>query len=90
NQLIRSEMVRAIQDLSRIAPQGAPLIYDPRLGFGWTDPGGWDAFFGQDGQNMTQRLAVYLAIVRELSSRNLTPTLISVAHLHAPYYRMDY
>jgi cell division protein FtsQ len=90
HQLIRSEMVRAIQDLSRIAPQGAPLIYDPRLGFGWTDPGGWQAFFGQDGQNMTQRLAVYLRIVSELSSRNLKPTLISVAQLHAPYYRMDY
>ena len=90
HQLIRSEMVRAIQDLSRIAPQGAPLIYDPRLGFGWTDPGGWQAFFGQDGQNMTQRLAVYLRVVSELSSRNLKPTLISVAQLHAPYYRMDY
>jgi cell division protein FtsQ len=90
HQLIRPEMVRAIQDLSRIAPQGAPLIYDPRLGFGWTDPGGWQAFFGQDGQNMTQRLAVYLRIVSELSARNLKPTLISVAQLHAPYYRMDY
>lgn len=90
HQLIRPEMVKAIQALHQIAPQGAPLIYDPRLGFGWTDPGGWDAFFGQDGQNMTQRLAVYLAILGELSSRNLTPTLISVSHLHAPYYRMDY
>lgn len=90
HQLIRPEMVRAIQELSRISPQGAPLIYDPRLGFGWTDPGGWQAFFGQDGKDMTQRLAVYLAIVGELSARNLKPTLISVAQLHAPYYRMDY
>ncbi|MCL5428874.1 MAG: FtsQ-type POTRA domain-containing protein [Chloroflexi bacterium] len=90
HQLIRPEMVKAIQALSQIAPQGAPLIYDPRLGFGWTDPGGWQAFFGQDGQNMTQRLAVYLAILSELSARNLTPTLISVAQLHAPYFRMDY
>jgi hypothetical protein len=90
HQLIRPEMVKAIQALAQIAPQGSPLIYDPRLGFGWTDPGGWDAFFGQDGQNMTQRLAVYLAILGELHSRNLTPTLISVAQLHAPYYRMDY
>ncbi len=90
HQLIRPEMVKAIQALNQIAPQGSPLIYDPRLGFGWTDPGGWDAFFGQDGQNMTQRLAVYLAILNELSARNLSPTLISVAQLHAPYYRMDY
>jgi len=90
HQLIRPEMVRAIQELSRITPQGAPLIYDSRLGFGWMDPGGWQTFFGQDGRNMTQRLAVYLSIVGELSARNLKPTLISVAQLHAPYYRMDY
>ena len=90
HQLIRPEMVRAIQELSRITPQGALLIYDPRLGFGWMDPGGWQAFFGQDGKNITQRLAVYLAIVGELSARNLKPTLVSVAQLHAPYYRMDY
>jgi len=90
HQLIRPDMVKAIQALNQIAPQGAPLIYDPRLGFGWTDPGGWNAFFGQDGQNITQRLAVYLAVLSELSSRNLTPTLISVAQLHAPYYRLDY
>jgi len=90
HQLIRPEMVSAIQALSRIAPAGAPLIYDPRLGFGWDDPGGWQAFFGQDGKNMDQRLAVYLAMLNELSARRLTPTLISVAQLHAPYYRMDY
>lgn len=90
HQLIQPDMVIALQALSRIAPQGAPLIYDSKLGFGWTDPGGWQAFFGQDGKNIDQRLAVYLAILNELRARKLTPTLISVAQLHAPYYRMDY
>jgi hypothetical protein len=90
HQLIRPSMVTAIQALSRIAPQGAPLIYDPKLGFGWNDPGGWQAFFGQDGQDIDQRLAVYLKMLDELKTRRLIPTLISVAQLHAPYYRMDY
>jgi hypothetical protein len=90
HQLIRPEMVTAIQALSRIAPEGAPLIYDPKLGFGWTDPGGWQAFFGQDGKDIDQRLAVYLKMLDELRARRLVPTLISVAQLHAPYYRMDY
>lgn len=90
HQLIRSEMVSAITALSRISPQGAALIYDPKLGFGWTDPGGWQAFFGQDGKDIDQRLAVYLKILDELKTRRLIPTLISVAQLHAPYYRMDY
>jgi hypothetical protein len=90
HQLIRPEMVTAINALSRIAPQGAALVYDPKLGFGWTDPGGWQAFFGQDGKDIDQRLAVYLKILDELKARRLIPTLISVAQLHAPYYRMDY
>ncbi|MEX2160826.1 MAG: FtsQ-type POTRA domain-containing protein [Anaerolineales bacterium] len=90
HQLIRPEMVSAIQTLAQIAPQGAPLIYDPTLGFGWQDPGGWQAYFGHDGADIVQRMAVYRSILTELAARNLTPTLISVAQLHAPYYRMDY
>jgi len=90
HQLIRPEMVSTIQTLSQIAPQGAALIYDPTLGFGWSDPGGWKAFFGVDDSDIVQRMAVYRSILTELSTRRLTPTLISVAQLHAPYYRMDY
>lgn len=90
HQFIRPEMVFAIQALDRIAPDDAPLIYDPKLGFGWNDPTGWQAFFGQDGKDIDQRLAVYLQILDELRARRLVPTLISVAQLHAPYYRMDH
>ena len=90
HQLIRPEMVSTIQTLSQIAPSGAPLIYDPTLGFGWSDPGGWQAFFGQDDSDIVQRMALYRSMLNELATRNLTPTLISVAQLHAPYYRMDY
>ncbi len=90
HQLIRPEMVFAIQALDRIAPEDAPLIYDSELGFGWSDPGGWQAYFGQDGQDIDQRLAVYLKMLDELRARRLVPTMISVAQLHAPYYRMDY
>jgi len=90
HQLVKPEMVSTIQLLSQIAPADAPLIYDPKLGFGWTDPGGWQAFFGQDGHNVDQRLAIYITMLAELSARRLTPTLVSVAQMHAPYYRMDY
>jgi cell division protein FtsQ len=90
HQLIRPEMVSSIQTLSQIAPQGSVLIYDPTMGFGWSDPGGWQAFFGLDDSDIVQRMAVYRSLLNELAARNLTPTLISVAQLHAPYYRMDY
>jgi cell division septal protein FtsQ len=90
HQLIRPTMVAAIQALSAHAPEGQAMVYDPQLGFGWTDPQGWQVFFGQDGTEIEQRLAVYQALVEQLNSRNLAPTMISVAHLHAPYYRVDY
>lgn len=90
HQLIRPEMVSAILTLSEHAPEGVSLLFDPELGFGWTDPGGWLAYFGAEPLNIEQRLAVYQSIVAELNGRGLTPTIISVAHLHGPYYRMDY
>ncbi|MCW5839206.1 MAG: FtsQ-type POTRA domain-containing protein [Anaerolineales bacterium] len=90
HQLIRPEMVFVIQALQRIAPEGSPLVYDPKMGFGWSDPQGWQVFFGQDGKDIDQRLAIYLKMLDELKARRLVPTLISVAQLHAPYYRMDY
>ncbi len=90
HQLIRPEMIEAIAQLSLHVPEGATLIYDAELGFGWNDPAGWQAFFGQDGKNMAQRIAVYQSLLAELDGRRLVPTLISVAQLHAPYYRLDY
>lgn len=90
HQLISPEMVAAILALSAHAPEGAPLLYDPKLGFGWSDPAGWDAYFGSEEDAMPQRIAVYKALVADLSGRGLVPTLISVAQLHAPYYRVDY
>lgn len=90
HQLITPQMVAAIQALNEFAPEGVTLLYDPKMGFGWNDPSGWLAFFGQDGVDIDQRLAIYQTIVAELAARRLSPTLVSVAQLHAPYYRMDY
>jgi hypothetical protein len=90
HQLIEPGMVSAILALSKHKPEEVKLLFDPKLGFGWEDPNGWSAYFGAQATNMEQRLAIYQSIVTELSGRGLRPTLISVAQLHAPYYRMDY
>jgi cell division septal protein FtsQ len=90
HQLISPEMVAAALAISQQAPQGVELLYSAKYGFGWTDPAGWDAYFGAESESLDQRMAVYNAIVAELQDRGLVPTLISVAQLHAPYYRLDY
>ena len=90
HQLIEPGMVSAILALSEHKPEEAKVLFDPKLGFGWEDPNGWSAYFGAKATDMEQRLAVYQSVVTELNDRGLRPTLISVAQLHAPYYRMDY
>jgi hypothetical protein len=83
------DLVSAILILRGFAPEGVPLVYDPDHGLGWRDPQGWRAYFGPDGSDMGQRLQVYQAIVSELKEKQISPALISVEHLHAPFYRMD-
>ncbi|MDA1329987.1 MAG: hypothetical protein DWG76_03630 [Chloroflexi bacterium] len=90
HQLIRPQAVQTVLTLSQHAPQSAVILYDAKLGFGWTDPAGWDAFFGIESVAIDQRMAIYDALVDELQGLGLVPTLISVGQLHAPYYRLDY
>lgn len=90
HQIITAPMVEMISLISRLAPPSSTLFYDPELGFGWQEPGAWQAFFGHSSAQLDQRFAIYQEITAELSERGVVPTLISVAHLHAPYYRIDY
>lgn len=83
------DLVSAVLLVHGFAPQGVTLIYDLEHGLGWEDPQGWQVYFGTDGSDMGQRLQVYQAIVSELTAQQITPALISVEHLHAPFYRME-
>lgn len=88
-QIITPQMVDTIEFMAGHAPSGAVLLYHPDHGLGWEDPGGWMVFFGPNPDKMDQRMAVYQTLVVELEKRGITPTLISVEYLHAPYYRTD-
>jgi hypothetical protein len=90
HQLIRPELVELVLALDAYAPEGVELLYSASHGLGWVDPRGWEAYFGSEIASIDQRIAVYNAVLAELQSRGLMPTLISVAQLHAPYYRLDY
>lgn len=89
NQIISPDLINAIQFIAAVAPEGVTLLYHPDHGLGWEDPGGWMVFFGPSPDKMDQRMSVYLTMVTELQKRGITPVLISVEYLHAPYYRLD-
>jgi len=83
------ELVNGILAMRAQAPANTNLVYDPTYGLGWGDSRGWDVFFGSDVSDIETKLRVYHAIVDRLQADGTTPTLISVEHVHAPYYRME-
>ena len=85
---LKPEMVAAILSTSPQVPTGASLAYDPRHGLGWQDPRGWQVFLG-DAQQMDLKLNIYTAILDRLANEGIQPTLISVEHVHRPYYRLE-
>lgn len=86
---LSSEMAAGLMVLSPHVPQGSALIYDPRYGLGWTDPRGWQTYFGHSGNDITVKLQVYQAMLDFLTRQGVTPKLISVEYPNAPFYRTE-
>jgi hypothetical protein len=80
-------MVEAILTLFPQAPEGAPMIFDPKYGMGWQDPEGWSVYFGRNTQEIEMKKKVYQAILETFSKQGIRPTLVSVAYLDAPFYK---
>ena len=83
------ELVNAILTVSPEVPENTPIIYDSHHGIGWLDPRGWQVYFGSTAENMDLKLKVYEKTFRRLKKAGIRPALISVEHLHAPYYRLE-
>lgn len=83
------EFVQGVLTLLGYVPEGSVLQYDPAFGLGWQDPNGWLVYFGKDIENIDVKLAEYQTIIAELREKNLTPALISLEFLHAPFYRLE-
>jgi len=85
---LRPEMVKAILAMAEVIPANGLLLYDPNHGFGWQDQRGWKVYLGDD-QDVDMKLKVYEAIVKRLEDEQIQPVLISVEHIHNPYYRLE-
>jgi cell division septal protein FtsQ len=86
--LLEPEMVSSILSMASAAPQGAVLVYQPEHGLGWLDARGWQVYFG-DAQDIAAKLDVYDAILLRLEDEEIQPALISVEHVHNPYFRLE-
>lgn len=87
--LLSPDLVQAVLALTKQAPDQTRILYNREHGFGWKDPRGWDVYFG-DIKDIDMKLRVYLAVVKKLNKQEITPQLISVEYVHAPYYRLEH
>ena len=83
------KFVQAAFALQEYLPEGSSLQYSPDYGLGWQDPNGWLVYFGNDLVNMDLKLVEYQTIIAELQAKNLTPALISLEFLYAPFIRLE-
>ncbi|HCU56726.1 MAG TPA: hypothetical protein DF984_00600 [Anaerolineaceae bacterium] len=84
-----TEFVQGVMTLLNYLPENSALQFDPEYGLGWQDPQGWLVYFGKDIENIDLKLIEYQMIIAKLSEENLTPALISLEFLHAPFYRLE-
>ncbi len=82
-------LIESILKLAGQPPAGTPVLYNPKYGLGWNDPGGWKVYFGTKVDDMDLKLQQYRVIVDSLSMQNIHPVLISVEFAHAPFYRLE-
>lgn len=86
---IDNALLTAALQLNAWMPEEKTLLYQRIRGLGWHDERGWDVFVGQKLERINDKMVMYETIVRELENQGISPTLVSVEFLHAPYYRMD-
>lgn len=86
---LSQQLLSSILALSAKMPADTLLVYDSEYGLGWTDPMGWEVYFGDEDENTEMKLVVYQALVERLNAEGIQPALISVEYVHAPYYRME-
>ncbi len=79
------DIISGALQLHTLFPDLTRLRYHPDKGLGYTDVRGWEVWLGT-GTDMPEKIAVYDAIVKNLTSRGIQPHEINVANPHAPFY----
>jgi cell division protein FtsQ len=89
-QRVDSAIINAAGLLKSQMPENSTLVYSKLNGLGWSDPRGWQVYFGLSFTDMPEKLTMYQSIVDQLTQNNIKPLLISVENIHAPYYRLEH
>lgn len=85
NDTIPADVVNGALQLRALLTDIDVMRYDPNLGLGFRDARGWDAWLGV-GTDMPNKILIYNALVDDLLSRGITPSIVNVADPEAVYY----
>jgi hypothetical protein len=82
-------MLAGIMALDEVLPEDTDLAFDRLHGMGWNDPAGWNVFIGRNLDDLDVKMAVYQKLVEKINQEDALPSIVSVAQVHAPYYRWE-
>ena len=88
DRFVDPRIVRTVATLSDYLPDGTELIFDAEHGIGWHDERGWVVYFGFNDEVAAQKMIVYQALAEYLEKKRITPAMINIEFLDAPYFRM--
>lgn len=86
---IDSSLLVGVLQLNAWMPAEPSLLYQEQRGLGWKDTRGWEVYLGRKLESINDKMLMYETIVRELEDQGISPSMVSVEFLHAPYYRLD-
>lgn len=75
--------------LTKFVPEGTTIAYSNQHGLGWMDTQGWYVYIGLTMDEIDLKMTEYQEIVKQVQRMGLSPKLISVETVHAPYLRME-
>lgn len=84
-----STLLVGVLQLNAWMPAEPALLYQEIRGLGWEDARGWDVFVGRKLESINDKMLMYETIVRNLEEQGISPSVVSVEFLYAPYYRVD-
>jgi hypothetical protein len=89
DRFVDPRIVRTVAALSDHIPENVDMIYDTGHGLGWRDSRGWVVYFGFNDDDAANKMIVYQSMVEYLEGKRITPAMINVEFLDAPYFRME-
>ncbi|MCJ7626463.1 MAG: FtsQ-type POTRA domain-containing protein [Anaerolineaceae bacterium] len=88
--LVNPDFILSAIKLGERLPAGTVLSYTKKDGFGWhDDQNNWNVYVGFELDNLEQKMLVYENIVHMVLDKDIHPNMISVAFVHAPFFRLE-